>query len=171
MEDTNGKTFEAVKVSTNEFTREGYTFTSWNTKADGTGDSYEEGSDYTLTPETDILYAQWEENPKDTPEDNSEENSEDESDDESENQSEEQHEGESEEDSNDKSEENPEEQFIQSTSDYRVANVSDEISVTNNERGDSPKTGESTSMLPIIGIVLSLIGIAILFLTRKKKEL
>ncbi len=152
MEDTKGKVFETVKVSANEFTRDNYTFTGWNTKADGTGDSYEEGSGYKLTPEDDILYAQWKVNSKEKPKDDPEDEPKD------------KHKGEPEEKS--------EEQITQSDTVVQVVNVSNEVSVTNNNvRGDSPKTGESTSMLPIIGIVLSLIGIAILFLTRKKKEL
>lgn len=44
------------------FTRDGWTITSWNTAADGTGDKYEAGSTLTLTyPNTTAtLYAQWE---------------------------------------------------------------------------------------------------------------
>ena len=53
-----------VTLSTNEFTREGYTFTGWNTEADGTGTSYEDGATVSnLTTEdgaTVTLYAQWE---------------------------------------------------------------------------------------------------------------
>lgn len=40
------------------FTREGYTFTGWNTKRDGAGIKYEAGSDYFLG-EDNHLYAQW----------------------------------------------------------------------------------------------------------------
>ena len=40
--------------------RAGYVFTGWNTKPDGTGDSYEAGSTITLSM-SDTLYAQWEE--------------------------------------------------------------------------------------------------------------
>lgn len=43
----------------NTFTREGYTFVGWNTKADGTGDSYSDHQE--LLVENNItLYAQWE---------------------------------------------------------------------------------------------------------------
>ena len=48
-----------VTLSANTFTREGYTFTGWNTEADGTGDPY--GDEATINPPSDItLYAQWE---------------------------------------------------------------------------------------------------------------
>ena len=58
-----GKTGEAVKVDANAFTRDGYEFTGWNTKADGSGKSYTAGSDYVLTEEDDVLYAQWKKKP------------------------------------------------------------------------------------------------------------
>ena len=49
-----------------EFTRTGWHFTGWNTKADGTGDAYAAGATYTFTAahnlETVELYAQWERN-------------------------------------------------------------------------------------------------------------
>ena len=49
-----------------EFTRTGWHFTGWNTKADGTGDAYAAGATYTFTAahnlETVKLYAQWERN-------------------------------------------------------------------------------------------------------------
>ena len=38
--------------------RTGYTFTGWNTKADGTGTTYEAGSTYTIDADLE-LYAQW----------------------------------------------------------------------------------------------------------------
>lgn len=60
MEPTTGHTGDAVTVSENTYTREGYAFTGWNTAADGTGTAYEEGAEYTLTEGEDILYAQWE---------------------------------------------------------------------------------------------------------------
>ena len=62
MEATEGHVDDIVTVADNEFTRDGYTFTGWNTKADGSGDSYAEGDDYTLTPSDDVLYAQWKRN-------------------------------------------------------------------------------------------------------------
>jgi len=42
----------------NAFTREGYTFTGWNTAADGTGTSYADGANYAFTADA-TLYAQW----------------------------------------------------------------------------------------------------------------
>ena len=42
----------------NSFIREGYEFSKWNTKADGTGTDYEPGASITLTEDT-TLYAQW----------------------------------------------------------------------------------------------------------------
>ena len=59
---SNGNT---ITVQTNVPTRVGYTFAGWNTKADGTGDSYKGGDVVTLTDETGNggirvdLYAQW----------------------------------------------------------------------------------------------------------------
>ena len=56
---------EEYTLTTNAFTREGYTFTGWNTEADGSGTSYEDGATVSnLTTEdgdTVTLYAQWEE--------------------------------------------------------------------------------------------------------------
>ena len=53
-----------ASLNANGFTRNGYAFTGWNTAADGSGTSYADGADYTVTPATgDIsvtLYAQWE---------------------------------------------------------------------------------------------------------------
>ena len=46
-------------LNANTFTREGYNFLNWNTKADGTGDSYADGATVNLTENT-TLYAQWE---------------------------------------------------------------------------------------------------------------
>ena len=42
----------------NPFTRENYTFNGWNTAADGSGTSYADGDNITLTADT-TLYAQW----------------------------------------------------------------------------------------------------------------
>ena len=54
-----------ASLNTNGFTRTGYVFTGWNTAADGSGTSYADGADYTVTPATGdatiTLYAQWEE--------------------------------------------------------------------------------------------------------------
>ena len=49
---------QAAKLKTNTFTKTGYTFTAWNTKADGTGTAYNDGADVTLHENT-TLYAQW----------------------------------------------------------------------------------------------------------------
>ena len=48
-------------LNANSFTREGYNFLNWNTAANGTGDSYEDGATVNLTENT-TLYAQWEDN-------------------------------------------------------------------------------------------------------------
>lgn len=48
------------------FTREGYTFTGWNTKADGTGDAYS-AEDALKMNHSQVLYAQWEKNADPTP--------------------------------------------------------------------------------------------------------
>ena len=55
-----------IGVDSNSFVRENYTFTGWNTAADGSGTSYNPGDSITLTAEhnTATLYAQWAENPK-----------------------------------------------------------------------------------------------------------
>ena len=51
---------ETKTLTANIFTRTGYTFTGWNTKADGTGISYTNKQSITPT-ENLTLYAQWEE--------------------------------------------------------------------------------------------------------------
>lgn len=54
----------AVLSNSNEnlgFTREGYIFNGWNTRADGTGTAYSEGSSIDPLMTEMILYAQWEE--------------------------------------------------------------------------------------------------------------
>ena len=54
---------KTVVLDENSFTRKGYTFVSWNTKADGSGTSYEDQASVknltTKNGETVILYAQW----------------------------------------------------------------------------------------------------------------
>lgn len=57
---------QTVKTITNPFDRPGYTFSGWNTQADGKGKAYATGADYVLaandksTPKnTSVLYAQW----------------------------------------------------------------------------------------------------------------
>lgn len=50
-----------VNVKKNGFTRQGYRFTGWNTKADGTGTEFVPDSAYVLNGKADdVLYAQWE---------------------------------------------------------------------------------------------------------------
>lgn len=48
-----------VTVSTKTPTRSGYTFTGWNTNANGTGTAYSGGQTFKITKDT-TLYAQWE---------------------------------------------------------------------------------------------------------------
>ena len=52
-----------ASLNSNGFTRTGYAFTGWNTATDGSGTSYADGADYTVTPATGdttiTLYAQW----------------------------------------------------------------------------------------------------------------
>ena len=52
---------ESVTVAENGFTRDNYTFTGWNTQADGSGTAYSAGESFTLTEDT-VLYAQWSKN-------------------------------------------------------------------------------------------------------------
>ena len=52
-----------ASLNANGFTRTGYVFTGWNTAVDGSGTSYADRADYTVTPATGdatvTLYAQW----------------------------------------------------------------------------------------------------------------
>ena len=48
----------ATAISSNSFLRTNYTFTGWNTAADGTGYAYVDGAVYAFTTDT-TLYAQW----------------------------------------------------------------------------------------------------------------
>jgi LPXTG-motif cell wall-anchored protein/uncharacterized repeat protein (TIGR02543 family) len=48
----------ATALSTNTFTRSGFTFAGWNTAANGTGTAYANGASYPFTSNT-TLYAQW----------------------------------------------------------------------------------------------------------------
>ena len=48
----------ALNLTENAFVRPGYSFTGWNTAADGSGTAYENGSEFTGTVNT-TLYAQW----------------------------------------------------------------------------------------------------------------
>ena len=45
-------------LSANSFTRAGYTFSGWNTAADGSGTAYADGATYPFTSDA-TLYAQW----------------------------------------------------------------------------------------------------------------
>ncbi|RKS85704.1 LPXTG-motif cell wall-anchored protein/uncharacterized repeat protein (TIGR02543 family), partial [Microbacterium sp. AG790] len=49
------------QLNGNAFTRDGYTFTGWNTKADGTGAAYEAGAVYSFGDDV-TLFAQWKAN-------------------------------------------------------------------------------------------------------------
>lgn len=56
---------EQTTLATNEYTRTGYTFAGWNTKADGTGTSYVDGAEVinlTTAGGEVVLYATWTEN-------------------------------------------------------------------------------------------------------------
>ena len=57
-----GAAGESVSVAENGFTRNNYTFTGWNTQADGSGTAYKPGDSFTLTDEGTVLYAQWSKN-------------------------------------------------------------------------------------------------------------
>ena len=49
---------ESATLNANSFTRTGYTFSGWNTKADGSGTAYGDGA--SISPSSDVtLYAQW----------------------------------------------------------------------------------------------------------------
>lgn len=49
----------SVTVAKNVFKRSNYTFTGWNTQADGKGTAYKPGDTFTLTGNNTVLYAQW----------------------------------------------------------------------------------------------------------------
>ena len=49
---------QATTLNANSFTRTGYTFTGWNTKADGSGTAYGDGASISLSSNM-TLYAQW----------------------------------------------------------------------------------------------------------------
>jgi hypothetical protein len=46
-------------LSTNTFTRSGYSFTGWNTKSDGSGTAYADGANYNFASGSTMLFAQW----------------------------------------------------------------------------------------------------------------
>lgn len=63
---TDGVVDQTVTVIANPFTRTGYTFTGWNTQADGRGRAYTAGNGFRLVADpksnpvnTSVLYAQW----------------------------------------------------------------------------------------------------------------
>lgn len=59
----NGNVDDIVAVEdNNSFKRNGYTFTGWNTRADGSGTAYGAGDNYTLIDGDNVLYAQWKKN-------------------------------------------------------------------------------------------------------------
>lgn len=62
MTDPDSPYAESATVTTlnNTFTRDGYTFASWNTETDGSGTDYDEGATFTIAENT-TLYAIWEE--------------------------------------------------------------------------------------------------------------
>lgn len=51
---------ERVLLKENEYVKNGYEFTGWNTEADGSGSSYADRASIAITPGTTVLYAQWE---------------------------------------------------------------------------------------------------------------
>lgn len=63
---TDGTVDQTVTVIANPFTRPGYTFTGWNTQADGRGKAYTAGNGFRLAADpksnpanTSVLYGQW----------------------------------------------------------------------------------------------------------------
>ena len=61
MNDVSAESGKEVTVLSNVFTRQGYTFTGWNTAADGSGTSYAEGDSLIVNADV-TLYAQWKKN-------------------------------------------------------------------------------------------------------------
>ena len=57
-----GKPNTSFDLPKNTFTRENYTFTGWNTAADGTGTAYADGESVSFDADT-TLYAQWTQDP------------------------------------------------------------------------------------------------------------
>ena len=62
IDSATGVAGESVTVAENVFTRNDYTFTGWNTQADGKGTAYKAGDSFTLTDKDTVLYAQWSKN-------------------------------------------------------------------------------------------------------------
>ncbi|MBH8621561.1 InlB B-repeat-containing protein [Bifidobacterium adolescentis] len=65
MDSRNQESGSTVTVADNGFTRDGYTFTGWNTSPNGTGTDYKPGDALTVTADT-TLYAQWKRVPETT---------------------------------------------------------------------------------------------------------
>jgi uncharacterized repeat protein (TIGR02543 family) len=61
MSDQTSGSGATVTISSNSFTRSGYTFTGWNTLNNGTGTPYASGASFTLTSSI-TLWAQWNQN-------------------------------------------------------------------------------------------------------------
>ena len=62
MESITGDVGSKIVIEKNGFARSGYTFTGWNTQADGKGTAYKAGDSFTLTDKDTVLYAQWSKN-------------------------------------------------------------------------------------------------------------
>ena len=62
MESITGDVGSKIVIEQNGFARSGYTFTGWNTQADGKGTAYKAGNSFTLTDKDTVLYAQWSKN-------------------------------------------------------------------------------------------------------------
>ena len=62
IDSATGVAGESVTVAENVFTRNDYTFTGWNTQADGKGTAYKAGDSFILTDKDTVLYAQWSKN-------------------------------------------------------------------------------------------------------------
>ncbi|MCR5406283.1 MAG: InlB B-repeat-containing protein, partial [Lachnospiraceae bacterium] len=72
MKPQSGDKGETIKLRANDFTRSGYEFRNWNTKADGSGDKYDNKQSIELTKDM-TLYAQWKEKDDDDDDDDHEE--------------------------------------------------------------------------------------------------
>ena len=62
MESVTGDVGSEIVIQQSGFTRSEYTFTGWNTQADGKGTAYKAGDSFTLTDKDTVLYAQWSKN-------------------------------------------------------------------------------------------------------------
>ena len=59
MDSISGKAGSTVKIPECSFTNSEFSFTAWNTLANGNGTSYSAGDNYVLPSKNSILYAQW----------------------------------------------------------------------------------------------------------------